>query len=483
MVDFLAAALDAADRLKVQAEVRFSFIEEEILRVKNLEPDITGYEQSSGIGVTVYTNGAYGFAATSILNRDSIEETVHKAYLLAKEQAQQRHNPIHIPTLCNTRAELRSHYQVDPFSIPASEKLETLMKVNQAALEEARSARILPVSMIRSIKKKLIYTNTSGAFISQELVHCGAEVQVYALSENEVQVRSYPSRDSSYYQKGYEVIHELDLINGTKTAVHEALELLKADEIEPGSYDAVISQDQMCLQVHESIGHPTELDRVLGFEISLAGGSFLKLEDRNKLMLAAPGVTIFSDATIPGANGSFFYDDEGTPAHKFPVISDGRLINFLSSRESAQAIGLASTGCARAESALRLPLVRMANLVLLPDKQGPSSLEEMISGIKRGVYLKTTRSWSIDDLRLNFQFAVEYAREIKNGKLGKVFKNVNYNGITPDFWKKIVVLGNENTYKLFGYFNCGKGDPIQLMTVGHGAPLALVKNLKLGVAR
>lgn len=483
MIEFVAAALDTADRLKVQAEVRLSFIEEEIIRVKNLEPDITGYEQSSGIGITVFTNGAYGFAATSILNRDSIEETVYKAYHLAREQAQQKQNPIHIPELRSTRAELKSSYMVDPFAVPASEKLETLMKVNRAALEEARGARILPVSMIRSMKKKLVYTNTAGAFISQELVHCGAEVQIYAFSENEVQVRSYPSRDSSYYQKGYEVIHELNLLNGAKSAVHEALELLKADEIEPGNYDAVISQDQMCLQVHESIGHPAELDRLLGFEISLAGGSFFKLEDRNKLMLAAPGVNIFSDATIPGANGSFFYDDEGTPANKFPVVYDGRLITFLSSRETAQAIGLFSTGCARAESALRLPLVRMTNLILLPDSEGPGSLEEMISGIKRGIYLKTTRSWSIDDLRLNFQFAVEYAREIKNGKLGRVLKNVNYTGITPEFWKNILLLGNEKTYEMYGYFNCGKGDPIQLMTVGHGAPLVLVKNLKLGVAR
>lgn len=473
-------ALEVAESLKAKAEVRQTFIEEEIVRVKNFETEICGYESSAGIGITVYVNGFTGFASTSFLDKDSIRETVNKAYLIARARSELKRQQIVFPEFLTIKDEKISEYKVDPFKVSQEEKIDLLLKINREALSTGKEAKLLPVSMIRSLKKRSIYANTDGAFIKQEFIYCGAEVQVYAFSENELQVRSFPSRDSSYYQGGYEVIENLNLIEGAKIAAEEALELLQAKNPEPGIYDAVISQDQMALQIHESIGHPSEFDRVLGFEISLAGASYLKPEDRNKLELASPIVSIVADATFPGGLGSFYYDDEGTPAQKFSVIEEGVFRNFLTSRESALSLGEPSNGCARAESALKIPIVRMTNLNLLPLKDGPKNLEEMISDIKNGIYLKTTKSWSIDDLRLNFQFAVEYAREIKNGKLGKVVKNASYTGITPNFWKNVVQIGGQETFQLFGFFNCGKGDPIQLMTVGHGSPLVKVKNLHIG---
>ncbi|MCX7831487.1 MAG: TldD/PmbA family protein [Actinobacteria bacterium] len=483
MEEFVNAALEKASELNVEAEVRFSSLEEEITRVKKLETEIAGYEHTIGLGVTVYHNGSYGFSSTSLVSKENAARIVEEAFSIAKARSQQKKIQLFFPELSNVKDERNSEYKIDPFSIPTEEKVNFLLRVNQEALDQVKGITILPVSMIRSFKKKVIYANTKGAYIIQNFVSCGAEVQIYAFSDNELQVRSYPARDSSYYQKGYEVISELDLIEGARVAAEEATELLKAENCRPGEYEAVISQDQMALQIHESIGHPSELDRALGFEVSLAGASFLKAESRGRFEIASKNVNIVADATMKNALGSFYYDDEGTPAQRFYVVENGVFKNFLSSRESATSIGEQSNGCARAESALKLPIVRMTNLSLLPDESGPGSLEEMISDIKEGIYLKTTRSWSIDDLRLNFQFAVEYAREIKNGRLGKVIKNANYTGITPNFWKSVVSIGNEKTFKLYGFTNCGKGDPIQLASVGHGSPIVLVRNLKVGSVR
>lgn len=483
MEKLIHAAFETAESLGVKAEVRFSSTEEELIRVKGFETEIAGYEHTSGLGVTVYASGSYGFCSTSVLEPEEARRAVQNAYSIARERASQRRHQIIFPELPAYRDSRTSNFRIDPFSIKPEEKVEFLLKVNESAYRHAGNVQIIPVSIIRSIKKYCIYANTSGAYIEQTLISCGAEAQIYAFSDRDMQVRSFPSRDASYYQKGYEVVSELGLSEGVAQAVEEAIALLKARECEPGYYDAVISQDQMSLQIHESIGHPSELDRALGYEISLAGASFLTPESIGKFVLGSEKVNLISDATLENALGSFFYDDEGTKADSFYVVENGIFKNFLTSRESALALGMPSNGCARAESALKFPIVRMTNLYLEPDCKGPSSLEEMISEIKKGIYLKTTRSWSIDDLRLNFQFAVECAREIKNGRLGRYLKNVNYTGITPHFWRNVAVIGNSNTFEIYGFLNCGKGDPIQLASVGHGSPLVMVRNLQVGVAR
>lgn len=483
MEKLVQTALETAESLGVKAEVRFSSTEEELIRVKGFETEIAGYEQTTGLGVTVYVNGSYGFCSTSVLEPEEARRAVENAFFIARERGAQRRHQIIFPELPDYRDSRTSRFEKDPFDVKPEEKVEFLLKVNEAAYKHAKKEHIIPVSIIRSIKKYTVYANTSGAHIEQTLVSCGAEAQVYAFSDSDMQVRSYPSRDASYYQKGYEVLNELNLSEGIVTAAEEAIALLKADECEPGHFDAVISQDQMSLQIHESIGHPAELDRALGYEISLAGASFLTPENMGKFVLASEKVNLIADATLANALGSFFYDDEGMRAGRFHVVENGVFKNFLMSRESALSLGMRSNGCARAESALKFPIVRMTNLYLEPDSKGPSNLEEMISEIKRGIYLKTTRSWSIDDLRLNFQFAVECAREIKNGKLGRYLKNVNYTGITPHFWRNVALIGNQNTFEVYGFINCGKGDPIQLASVGHGSPLVMVRNLQIGVAR
>jgi TldD protein len=482
MEKVLDAALEEAHKLNVKAEARATRTEEELIRLKNLKPEIVGFESSLNIGVTVYYEGTFGFASSSIISQESARSLVREAYEIAKFKSS-LNKVFFLPELVNTVDTKESYFEIDPFSVSAQEKISILAEANEEALKELKDLQAIAVSMIRSFRKEILYGNTEGASIKQTLTSCGAEVQVYAVKDGELQVRSYPARDSAFSQSGFEFIKSLNLTEGARIAAEEAIKLLQAPYCKPGTYEAVISSDQMALQIHESIGHPVELDRVLGYEISLAGASYLKPEDLNRRQIASEMVNVIADATLPGGNGSFFYDDEGTKAQKFFVIKNGILENFLSSRESAAAIGSESNGCARAQSASRMPIVRMTNLNLLPDENGPRSLEEMISDIKDGIYLKTTRSWSIDDLRLNFQFAVEYAQEIRNGRLGRVVKNASYTGITPTFWRNVVSIGGPETFQMWGFVNCGKGDPMQLMHVGHGSPIVRVRNLQVGAVK
>lgn len=479
MKELIDRALDEANSLGLTAEVRLTDFTEETVHVRNAAPDACGTERSISLGVTVFYNGYIGFAATSSLDADSIALTVRSAYAIAREQQLLRKPVLLIPELNDAvhNEPLKSSYRIDPFAVPVEEKLALL---EQATRPDGKGTTII-TGYINSYRRDIWYANTAGAFFRQILTSCGACTKVYAIENGEVQVRSYPSQDASFAQLGYEYIESMNLVEGTQKATEEARQLLKADECPERITTVVISPDQMVLQIHESVGHPTEFDRVLGYELSLAGASYLKPEDAGSRKIASEKVNIVADATHPGGNGSFFYDDEGTPSQKFFVIENGVLKNFLMSRESAAAAGLKSNGCARADSALRYPIVRMTNINLVPGDGG--SLEDLISDIKEGIYLETTKSWSIDDLRLNFQFAVEWAREIKNGKIGRVYKNASYTGITPQFWSNVIAIGSEEAFRMFGYTNCGKGDPMQAMHVGHGSPPVVIENVEVRPVR
>lgn len=479
MKELIDLALDEANSLGLTAEVRLTDYTEETVHVRNAVPDACSSERSLSLGVTVFYNGHTGFAATTSPDSESIALTVRRAYAIAREQDQFKKPVLLMPELPRVVHDkpLVSEYEIDPFSIPVEDKLSLL---EQATRPDGRGTTVI-TGYINSYRRNIWYASTAGAFLRQILTSCGACIRVYAIEDGEVQVRSYPSQDSSFAQLGYEYVNSMNLVEGARRAVEEARQLLSAEECPSGTTTVVISPDQMALQIHESVGHPTEFDRVLGYELSLAGASYLKPEDAGERKIASEKVRIVADATYPGGNGSFFYDDEGTQAQKFYVIENGILKNFLMSRESAAAAGLESNGCARADSALRYPIVRMTNLNLLPGDGG--SLEELISDIKEGIYLETTRSWSIDDLRLNFQFAVEWAREIKNGRFGRVFRNASYTGITPRFWSSVVAIGSEESFKMFGYTNCGKGDPMQAMHVGHGSPPVVIKDVEVRPVR
>lgn len=272
----------------------------------------------------------------------------------------------------------------------------------------------------------------------------------------------------------------MNLLENAERTAEEANQLLAAPPAPEGITDIVLGGSQLALQVHESCGHPVELDRVLGKEISYAGGSFLTLDKLNSFTYGSPEVTIVADATIPGGLGTFGYDDEGVPASKSYLVNKGKFVGYLMSREDAFKLGLKSNGAARAENWNRIPLVRMTNINLLP---GNLELDKLIGEIKKGLYLDYNKSWSIDDRRINFQFGTEIAREIKNGKLGKIYKNAVYQGITPEFWKSCDGISSEKYWHVWGVPNCGKGQPDQGMHVAHGTSPARFRKVKVGASK
>ncbi len=325
--------------------------------------------------------------------------------------------------------------------------------------------------MMARLKYAKVFASTDGSEIEQHLIESGAGLEVVAQQGNDVQVRSYPnSHHGALAQAGFEYVKQLDLVGGAKTIQHEVLQLLRAKPPKAGQTTLILDPTQMVMQLHESCGHPAELDRVLGQELSYAGGSFLTPDRLGTFRYGSKHITIVADATAPGGVGTFGYDDEGVAAQRMELVHEGMFTGYLSSRESAARLGLrASSGAMRAEQWDVPPLVRMTNVNLEP---GEATLGELLQDITHGYLLSTNKSWSIDDRRLNFQFTTEIGWEIMDGKLGSVVKNPLYTGITHQFWQRCTGLTNRDTWRLWGVPNCAKGEPVQLMHVGHGAPYA-----------
>ncbi|WP_041083737.1 TldD/PmbA family protein [Thermotoga profunda] len=435
---------------------------------------------NSGTGIRVLTENGWGFAATDERGESALEKIADRALEIAqasnkraKKQVKLAPEPIH-------QDSFKSPYQKDPFEISEREKIEILKDATLKAKKVEGVARSTGSMLFRKINK--VFVSTDGSVIEQQIVVSGAGITAQAVGEGGFQTRSYPSSfGGDHSTKGWEFIEQMNLIEHAPKIAQEVVELVKAPEIEPGEYDIIISGNQLALQVHESCGHPIELDRVMGSELSFAGGSFLSLDKLNNLKYGSEHVTITADATIPGGLGSFGYDDEGVQAQRTFIVKNGLFVGYLMNRQTAAELGLRSNGAARADSWSHLPIIRMTNINLLP---GKFTLDELISGIDYGFLLDTNKSWSIDDLRLNFQFATEIAYEIKNGKLtGKVFKNPVYFDITPKFWNKCDGIANENYWHVWGVPNCGKGQPMQVMYVGHGTAPARFRGIKVGVRK
>ena len=242
--------------------------------------------------------------------------------------------------------------------------------------------------------------------------------------------------------------------------------------------DLILSGNQMALQIHESVGHAVELDRILGWEAALAGTSWLDPTEMGRLGFGSPLMNVTADATIPGAVGSFGFDDEGTPAQRVDIVREGRWVGVLSGRDSAPLIGLDSGGMVRGDGYNGLPMVRMTNIGLLP---GDSSLEDMVAATDDGILMDTNRSWSIDDRRLNFQFGCELAWEIKHGARVRLLKNPTYTGISPQFWGSMDMIGNRSEWTAWGLVDCGKGQPVQVGHTGHPAVPARFRSVRVGV--
>jgi TldD protein len=368
---------------------------------------------------------------------------------------------------------------IDPFDIAPETKLNLLLKADEIIRRNKRVK--ISEAFMGSYKTEKIFASTEGSYIAQEIVECGAGIAATAIEGSEVQVRSYPnSFRGNFATQGYEWIEKLALQTEAERIAEEASQLLSAKPCPSKVTTLILDNSQLALQIHESIGHPIELDRILGTEASYAGTSFLSPERVSHFKYGSELVNIFADATYPGGLGTFGYDDEGIKAQRVPIISHGILVNLLTSRETAHHLGKESNGTMRADGWNRIPLIRMTNINLEP---GDWTLEQMIADTEEGLFLTTNRSWSIDDKRINFQFGTEIGWEIKGGKLGEMVKNPTYTGITPNFWNSCDAIANRDHWQMWGTPNCGKGEPGQVAHVGHGAAPARFRNVQVGVMK
>jgi TldD protein len=409
-----------------------------------------------------------------------MEETVARAVAVARASATAQTEPITLVPVEPARGTYRSPRERDPFQVPLGEKVDLLVRVD--TLLRRRKSVVSAEASLDFHRTRKILATTEGTDVSQELVASGGGIAATAEVDGEVQRRSYPnSFRGNFRSAGYEFIESLDLPGNAERIAEEAEALCRAPDCPAGVTTLVVDADQMALQVHESCGHPTELDRVFGTEISLAGGSFMGVEGLGTLRYGSERVNLTADSTTPGGLGTFGWDDEGVPAGRTPLVARGIHVGYLTSRETASRIGLrASGGTMRAESWAHLPLIRMVNVNLEP---GEGTLDEILSEVRNGIYITTNKSWSIDDLRLNFQFGCEMAREIANGKLGRLYKNPVYTGITPRFWGACTAVGGASGWRLTGITTCGKGEPVQGMHVAHGTPPARFEAVQVGVSR
>jgi TldD protein len=439
--------------------------------------------ESQGIGIRVIADGAWGFAASKDLSRPGVENTAARAVAIARASAQVKRDNVRLAPEKAVNAEWTSPFRIDPFSISVEQNLELLLKID-AELRAVAGVTLAETSM-NFRREESWFASSEGANIHQTKYSTGAGYAAYAFTDNEIMKRSYPNSFGGQWQnKGYELVEELKLVENARRVAEEAVALHKAEQCPAGTLTIILDSSQLALQIHESVGHPIELDRVLGMEANFAGTSFLTLDKLGKLRYGSDLVNVVADARQehgPGL-GTFAFDDEGVPAQCTPIITNGLFTGYLSSRETAHTIGAErSGGTLRAESWNRLPMIRMTNISILPGER-PLRLEQLIADTDDGIYMETNKSWSIDDKRYNFQFGCEIGWEIKKGKRGRMLKNPSYSGITTEFWNAMEAICSREEWTLWGTPNCGKGQPQQVMGTGHGAAPARFRGVKVGTA-
>jgi TldD protein len=479
MENLLLDLMDAVAGRVQHADVRHVRSMTERVSIRSGAVDRADTDEQEGFGVRVLSGAGWAFAAERGSDRDAAEAALERALAVAEAQPQAP------PAALADESPARGTHEAgtdgrDPFSVPLEEKLALLAEADSAMRGDPRVA-VTEAHYFAHREEKTL-ASTAGSQCVQRTVECGGGVTATAIDGAESQVRSYPASFRGHVaQAGYEHLVELELARHAPAVAEEAVALLSAPTCPAGRTTLVLGGEQLALQVHESVGHAVELDRVLGTEASYAGTSFVRPDDAGTLRYGSALMNVTADATAAGGLGSFGWDDEGVPAQAVPIVRHGILRGFLSSRESAAEIGLPrSGGCMRATGFDRQPLVRMTNVNLEPGDAG--TLEELIADVGEGVYMETNRSWSIDSRRLGFQFATEVGREIKDGRLGRLYRNPTYAGRTPQFWASLDGVCSQPGWRLWSVLNCGKGEPGQSLRASHGTAPARFRDVEVGVA-
>jgi TldD protein len=477
MKELAPLAIDtASSRGAEYADARLIEMQREDIRFKNGQPAGLDQSESTGIGVRVLVRGAWGFAATDDLSREGIARCAALAVDIGGASARLLREPVRLAPEPPHRAVWASECRVDPFTVPLARKLDLLARID-GEIRRVRGVRNAE-AFLSFVREHQWFVSTEGSDIEQTLTRSGGGYTATAVAEGDVQRRSFPAAEGHHLCQGYEFIESVPWTENAGRIGEEAVALLTADQCPPGTHDIILDGSQIALQIHESVGHPTELDRVLGMEANYAGTSFLTLDKRDSLQLGSPIVNLVADATLPHGLASFGFDDEGVEAQRWPIVEGGRFRGYLSSRELAHRIGESrSRGSVRADGWHHIPMIRMVNLSLMP---GTGTLEELLADSDHAIYMETNRSWSIDQLRYNFQFKTEIAWEIRRGRRVRMLKNPTYQGITTQFWNSCDSICGKAEWQPWGIVNCGKGQPGQVADMTHGAAPARFRNVRVG---
>ncbi|MBB4638416.1 TldD/PmbA family protein [Longimicrobium terrae] len=482
-------ALDAARSAgATYADVRISRNRNQSISTR--ERQITGFQDSetAGFGVRVLANGAWGFAASREMNLDEVARVARQAVDQARANASARARPVELaPVERVADGRWRSPIQVDPFEVDVEEKVGLLFQANEAALRGG--ARFVNSSMF-FLREEKTFASTDGSYTVQTLYRALPQMTVTAVSANGGDFQARQSTPVAAMGLGYEHVRSADLVGNAPKWAADAVAKLTARSVEPGKYDLVLMPSHLFLTIHESIAHPTELDRIMGFEANYAGTSFIHPigDFLGKFRYGKELMNVQAERTAPGALASVGWDDEGVRPDEYLIVKNGVLNDLQTTREQApwladwyrqQGRPVRSHGNSYAQSWSDVQFQRMPNVNLMPDAAKDTTLQELIGGIENGILIEGRGSFSIDQQRYNAQFGGQVFHEIRNGRIGDMIKDVAYQIRTPEFWNSMDAVGGRGTYEVHGSFNDGKGQPSQSNAVSHGCPPARFRDVNV----
>lgn len=440
----------------------------QVVRNENLE--FHGSNHDQGIMIEVMVDGHVGYAATSDLTPEGLRAAFLRAKTFSTQSSHFKVAAFSQEQRPSSQGQFQSPYLHRLDALTTEEIVSTLLKASKTLkVSEKIVSREASAWLTQT---EIYYLSSSGAEWSQSFHLANTHFLATAQDSKDTQTRS----TGNSLQIGAEILRDSDLLRSCEVTGQEAMELLEAPNCPTETMDLLLAPDQMHLQIHESIGHPLELDRILGDERNYAGWSFVKPENFGKLQYGSPLLNVVFDPHESGQFASYAFDDVGNPATREFLIKDGQLLRGLGGLESQKRLGIPGVANQRSSSWNRAPIDRMANINLVP---GDKSLEDMISSVKHGILMKTNRSWSIDDYRNKFQFGCQYGQLIEDGRLGRTVKNPNYRGITLPFWNSLKAVGNAKTYQNHGSPYCGKGEPNQVIRVAHSSPYCLFSDIEV----
>ncbi|MCL4214987.1 MAG: TldD/PmbA family protein [Gemmatimonadales bacterium] len=442
-----------------------------------------------GCGVRVLVDGTWGFSATRALTKEGVARAAKQAVALAKANRVARDRQVKLAaTEAHPNATWKSSYTIDPWSIAVEEKVDLLLRANAAALK-VRNIRFVN-SNLSFVKEERSYANSEGSMIAQDVVRSWVTMSFTAISDDRTEVATRGPEVVQPMGRGWEYVLENDIVANAPIWAEQAREKLTARPVEVGKWDLIIHPSQLFLTIHESIGHPTELDRAMGYEANYAGTSFIAPPDDvlGKLRLGPDHLTIRGDRSQPNALATIGYDDDGVKPQDFDIVKNGIFWDYQTTREQAEwlrpwyeknGMPVRSHGCSYAQSWSDVAFQRMPNVSIVPDQRVDRSMDDIIAATDKGIVFIGRSSYSIDQQRYNAQFGAQVCYEVKGGKIVGQLRDVAYVMRTPDFWNSIDLIGGKSSYELGGTFNDGKGQPGQSNAVSHGCPPCRFKNINV----